>query len=602
MTVTRAGRIPIAIGGALAALTMALAWVPLAGADSMVVQPDGKIVVAGQIGPSFGALARLESDGDLDPSFGQGGFVIDRRMPPLRALALEPDGRILAAGVEGFQLARYLADGTPDPAFGDGTVAGTVDPQQTNFIYGDYGPETILLRPGGQILVGGTQKIGRWNAPTAIVRLYEPDGAFAETVGMVPQLHGQATFESHLRGLVLSPDGSAIGGGWTYVFSQLEKGSDVLLARFVPGSGADYDGTFGGGRGLVREAFPSGEFDPTEGHAIAWDHDKLLVAGTTDATFLLARFDSEGNLDRDFAGRGFASPPIQGSSGEMGSSWANAIAVREDGGVLLAGETSRWGRWGSGFAHAIECVERCRQPMLARFMDGGKLDPSFGQEGLLRLRDPDGEVLEGEAEQIANLSDGKILVKGSLTSGRAAIGPFLVRLNEDGTYDRSFGSDGLVAPTFPCTGSDESLRREKCIPSAKLELRVAGVTSGRPKLSLRVSPSLPWARIRRVRVHLPAALQPTGKLAAKARVVGFGGKARSRFPVPDPVAVGHGQLDFSSPKLPRALNATLQPGALRMLGKPSKRTMEFRVMVEFVHYDPVRPAGRPTFVLHPRGR
>jgi uncharacterized delta-60 repeat protein len=43
-------------------------------------------------------MARLDPDGSLDGGFGEGGFVVDRRLPPLTALALQPDGRIVAAG------------------------------------------------------------------------------------------------------------------------------------------------------------------------------------------------------------------------------------------------------------------------------------------------------------------------------------------------------------------------------------------------------------------------------------------------------------------------------------------------------------------------
>ncbi len=600
MTVLGAKRTSIVIGWALAALVTAAASAPSADADSMLVQPDGKIVVVGRIGPSFAALARLEPDGAPDPSFGQGGFVVDRRMPPLKALALEPDGRLLAAGVEGFQLARYLPDGTPDPTFGEGDVAGTADAQQTNFIYGDYGPETILLQPGGGILVGGTQALGRWNAPTAIVQLYRPNGTFVETAGTVPQPGDQATFESHLRGLVPDPDGSVIGVGWTYVFSGLKGDSDLLLARFAPGSGADYDQAFGAGRGLVRQAFPSGEFDPIGGHAIAWDQNRLLVAGTTDATFLLARFDGQGNLDRSFASGGFTSPPIRGSSGDEGDSWADAIAVRGDGRILLAGGTSRWGRWGSGVAHAIACVERCVQPMLAGFTAEGELDPGFGKGGLLRLLDPNGKPIEGEIEQIVRLPDGKILAKGVLTSD-SVTRPFVARLNDDGTYDPGFGDNGLVEPPFPCSGDDARVRREECIPSARVRLEVRRVATGHPRLSLRVSSNLSWAKIQRVRVHLPKALRPSSKLAARAHVVGIGAEGTQRLAAPDPVVLKYGQLDFRGLGLPQALDATLSSGALRAVGKPSKRAMRFDVTVKFVSGDPVRPAGVQTVVLRRRG-
>src|SRR5207302_1929448 len=78
-------------------------------AFAMALQPDGKIVVAGDAnGPVYdGALARYRSDGSLDSTFGQGGRVITNVGPPRsglehwNAVAVQPDGKIAAAGRSG---------------------------------------------------------------------------------------------------------------------------------------------------------------------------------------------------------------------------------------------------------------------------------------------------------------------------------------------------------------------------------------------------------------------------------------------------------------------------------------------------------------------
>lgn len=72
---------------------------------AVALQPDGRIVVAGQSGvyPLFhSALARYDSAGGLDATFGTGGKVIaalDSGGDGLSAVALQPDGKIVAAGV-----------------------------------------------------------------------------------------------------------------------------------------------------------------------------------------------------------------------------------------------------------------------------------------------------------------------------------------------------------------------------------------------------------------------------------------------------------------------------------------------------------------------
>ncbi|HEY3108444.1 MAG TPA: DUF4082 domain-containing protein [Chloroflexota bacterium] len=91
-------------------------------ASALAAQPDGKLVAAGKScaspvysSPCDFVQARYLPDGSSDPSFGVGGKVTTGFAA--RALLVQPDGRLVAAG-DG--LARYLPDGTPDPSFGDG--------------------------------------------------------------------------------------------------------------------------------------------------------------------------------------------------------------------------------------------------------------------------------------------------------------------------------------------------------------------------------------------------------------------------------------------------------------------------------------------------
>lgn len=113
-----------------------------ASARALAIQPDGKLVLAGTAGIgnriAF-ALARYLPDGSLDPTFGTGGKVTThfRGSPSVassgsfagafaRALAVQPDGKLVAAGAEdigdrpAFALGRYLPNGSMDPAFGVG--------------------------------------------------------------------------------------------------------------------------------------------------------------------------------------------------------------------------------------------------------------------------------------------------------------------------------------------------------------------------------------------------------------------------------------------------------------------------------------------------
>ncbi len=106
----------------------------------MAVQEDGKIVVAGRNYDNLGdfAVLRLERDGKLDTSFGEGGKVsveIGEGADVGRAVAIQKDGKIVVArfdrlgatdatGVD-FGLIRLLPDGSLDEDFGEGGKVGT---------------------------------------------------------------------------------------------------------------------------------------------------------------------------------------------------------------------------------------------------------------------------------------------------------------------------------------------------------------------------------------------------------------------------------------------------------------------------------------------
>ncbi len=126
-------------------------------AQAVALQPDGKIIAAGSSDGTF-ALARYTPDSALDSSFGSGGTVttpFERGSAYAYALALAPDGRIVAAGVAGseFALARYNADGSLDTSFGDGGKVTTgFDPADVT----DDRVAEIVLQPDGKIVAAGT--------------------------------------------------------------------------------------------------------------------------------------------------------------------------------------------------------------------------------------------------------------------------------------------------------------------------------------------------------------------------------------------------------------------------------------------------------------
>ena len=141
-------------------------------AQEVLVQPDGKIVVAGNADYPIAAnpdrvafaLARLHPDGTLDETFGEQGKVLTvigiNSSARLRAALLDDEGRIVVVGSYQSEIVigRYTADGQLDPTFRGGGF----------YIYREIpvngGPAldhpfdtaySVGLLPGGNIAVGG---------------------------------------------------------------------------------------------------------------------------------------------------------------------------------------------------------------------------------------------------------------------------------------------------------------------------------------------------------------------------------------------------------------------------------------------------------------
>ena len=102
--------------------------------SAVAIQSDGKIVLGGTIpngASQVGALLRLNTNGTLDSSFGTGGIVTSNfgitDGAAVTAVAIQPNGQILAAAVGDFLLegsvGRFNPDGSVDTTFGNGGFA-----------------------------------------------------------------------------------------------------------------------------------------------------------------------------------------------------------------------------------------------------------------------------------------------------------------------------------------------------------------------------------------------------------------------------------------------------------------------------------------------
>jgi len=192
---------------------------------SVAVQTDGKILVTGESwnGSNYDiALVRYNTNGGLDSSFGSGGKVttaIGTSTDDGWSVAVQPDGKILVAGDTGnggnypysnydFALVRYNANGSLDGTFGNGGKVTTAT--GANLFYGT----NVALQADGKILVTGTGYNGT-NNDFALVR-YNTDGsldssfsASAATMAVVTGTDGADTLIGSADAEMLS----GLGGG-----------------------------------------------------------------------------------------------------------------------------------------------------------------------------------------------------------------------------------------------------------------------------------------------------------------------------------------------------------------------------------------------------
>jgi uncharacterized delta-60 repeat protein len=163
-------------------------------ASDVAIQPNGRIVVAGHSnGEKRFALARLLTDGSLDSSFSDDGQTTTATGGDAHAVALQPDGKIVVAG-QGrpgddvdFTVARYRSKGKLDLTFGnDGIVT-------TDFDRDEDVAFDVAIQPSGKILAIGFASVN-FNSRFGIVR-YRTSGkrdlAFSGD-GKVARIVGQA--------------------------------------------------------------------------------------------------------------------------------------------------------------------------------------------------------------------------------------------------------------------------------------------------------------------------------------------------------------------------------------------------------------------------
>jgi uncharacterized delta-60 repeat protein len=420
---------------------------------AIALQGDGKFVVAGSSTPSATAgsansdffVARINTNGSLDTSFGKAGFVTTdfaSGQDSASGVVVLPDGRIVVAGTSysyskgnSFALARYNADGSLDTTFGtNGEVTTDV---------AGASAASIVLQTDGKIVVAGSTnqflaypynfrvdskimatKIAQplpvsdfyWGHPRIVLARYNTNGSLDTTFGSGGEVTTDFGVDFTIDSTILQADGKIVVGGTTFTYNTngvpgtVTHYSHFALTRYNTDGSLD---TNFGAKGLVQTDFGV-SYDSAASLVVQAD-GKIVAVGRTDlhnGDFAAARYNTDGNLDATFGTGGKVTADFMGTV----NAYASAADVQADGKIVVVGIA------GTEIA-------------LVRYNTDGSLDVTFGVGGQVVT-----DV--GSYASVAGLviqADGKIVVAGS--AGGHVV---LARFNANGSLDTSFGVGGKV--------------------------------------------------------------------------------------------------------------------------------------------------------------
>ena len=384
----------------------------------VVVGTDGSIYVGGfeNLDSGFPTLAvakKFKPDGNSDNSFNMTGTAWQRNHAMAYAITTDADGKVYFVGSFGeandnkdFIIGSFDANGEPDfdvdymdklPGTTHGELLNMIRLSDGSFVACGYA-------------VGYDQRYG-------VLRKYNADGTLNEGFNK-----GGANFVRHTDGntndVVVQADGKILAGG-TYVHDGSNTG--VSVARFLADGSPDLSfGTYG----YVR-------YDLSETREFLFDlhaypDGKILIGGSTygdnsGEDFLVARLNADGSLDDSFGTNGFVTHHV-GAYAKHNR--LNAFKVDQQGRILIAGD----GNFDGGSYH---------YSTLMRLLPNGARDPDFAVNGVFNINLT---VVHDFFYDVVIAEDGSIYAAGY---GMVNVGGAVVKLNDAGILDTSFGIEGV---------------------------------------------------------------------------------------------------------------------------------------------------------------
>jgi uncharacterized delta-60 repeat protein len=301
------------------------------------IQADGKIIVVGDSGapnPNV-ILARLNTDGTLDITFGTGGvaaFDVNNSDYGY-AVAVQTDGKIVVVGQTSTATERYAlvlrcnSDGTLDGAFGVNGIV-TYDSPGWDVANG------VAMQSDDKIVVTGSTSLPYPSTSLTDVLVFRlnGDGTLDNAFGA----NGVATFDliyDEGMSAMIQPDGKIVIAGGVWSFSSSHNA--VLVLRYK--NDGTLDDSFGTG-GVVTYNPDDADYLFGKGAALQPD-GKIIVVGyiwdSAGINFLVLRYNTNGTLDTTFGGDGMS----EYKKGE-GNAGGYGVAIQSDGKLVVSGNST----------------------------------------------------------------------------------------------------------------------------------------------------------------------------------------------------------------------------------------------------------------------
>jgi uncharacterized delta-60 repeat protein len=298
----------------------------------VALQNDGKIVVGARTWNNVTGdfvLARLNTDGTFDSSFGTNGVVVANSggSDVAASVLIADDGKIYLAGDSdsNFSVAKFNADGSLETTFGNNGWATIIFDSASSYI------QEIALQNDGNIVMGGFA-IGAGGRYSMAAARMDANGVLDTSFGTEGKISFNFGIDHDIATcLGIQSDGKIILGGHTFIRSNPRLAYDFAVARL--NTNGSLDSSYGNNG--ISTAQVVDEANYANGLKIQAD-GKVILGGRTvklfDYDFAMLRFNTDGTLDNTFGTDGKVSTDVNGKEDHC-----YAIALQPDNKILLAG-------------------------------------------------------------------------------------------------------------------------------------------------------------------------------------------------------------------------------------------------------------------------